>query len=200
MNMQAVLEPVAKKVNPTQDAIADAAQRAILEQGYKAMSFRALAAEVGIKSASVHYHFPTKADLVFYVMRRHREVFAEQLVLPKKKRQAAQKALNHFIDEFKRQAVEHDQMSIGAILLAEKSLLDERTQAELSGFYADKMEWLTTVVSYMTKEWMPTDQAQGYAHQILASLHGATLLVQATGDPEAFEKAMTPWRDLVHRL
>lgn len=29
-------------------------------RGYNGLSFRELAKEVGIKSASIHYHFPTK--------------------------------------------------------------------------------------------------------------------------------------------
>ena len=36
------------------------AQNKVREGGYNNFSFRELAKEVGIKSASVHYHFPTK--------------------------------------------------------------------------------------------------------------------------------------------
>src|ERR1700742_3561290 len=38
--------------------------------GYGGFSFRDLAAAVGIKSFSVHYHFPTKEDLGAAVVRR----------------------------------------------------------------------------------------------------------------------------------
>ena len=34
----------------------------IMERGYNGFSFRDVAAEVGIKSATIHYHFPTKAE------------------------------------------------------------------------------------------------------------------------------------------
>ncbi|CUB03710.1 TetR/AcrR family transcriptional regulator [Marinomonas fungiae] len=200
MDMKSKLEAATKVENPTKVAILDAALSAMLKYGYKAMSFRDLAAEVGIKSASVHYHFPTKGDLSAAVMQRYSEDYAERLVLPKKKRQAAQKALNKFIDDFKANVVDQDHVSLCTVLAAEKSLLDEATLQAMSEFYAMKFDWLATIVSYMKKGWMPTEEAQAYASQILASLHGASVLVSATGNVEHFDMAVAPWRKLVDRL
>ena len=45
------------------EAILEAAKRTAQAHGYSGLNFRELAAEVGIKGASIHYHFPTKADL-----------------------------------------------------------------------------------------------------------------------------------------
>ena len=47
----------------TKQTILEAARRVVQSRGYNALSFRELAKEVGIKSASIHYHFPTKGDL-----------------------------------------------------------------------------------------------------------------------------------------
>lgn len=200
MDMKSKLEAATKVENPTKVAILDAALNAILKYGYKAMSFRDLAAEVGIKSASVHYHFPTKGELCTAVMQRYSEEYAERLVLPKKKRQAAQKALNKFIDDFKHRVVEQDNVGLCTVLAAEKSLLDEATVQAISEFYDLKFDWLATVVSYMKKDWMPSEEARAYASQILASLHGASVLVRATGDIDCFEQAVAPWRNLVDRI
>src|SRR5262245_40625726 len=52
------------------NAIMDAAQRRIQLGGFGGFSFREIAADVGIKSSSVHYHFPTKDDLAAAVIRR----------------------------------------------------------------------------------------------------------------------------------
>lgn len=200
MDMQSTLSAANKPENPTKLAIMAAAEKSLLSQGYKAMSFRDLAAEVGIKSASVHYHFPTKNDLVLAVLRRYREDFSEHLVLPKKKRQAAQKALNKFIDGFRKRVIDNGTLSLCTVLAAEKNLLDQAILDEIETFYDIKIDWLATVVSYMKKGWMPTDETRHFAYQILASLHGASVLVQATGDTESFEHAMAPWRDLVERF
>ncbi|WCN11321.1 TetR family transcriptional regulator [Marinomonas mediterranea] len=198
--MQGTIESATTAVNPTKIAIMDAAEKAILKSGYKAMSFRDLAAEVGIKSASVHYHFPTKGDLVTAVMQRYKEEFAKRLVLPKKKKSAAQKALNKFIDGFKETVVDQDNLSLCTVLSAEKSLLEPATLEELSAFYQLKLDWLSSVVSYMRKDWMTTEEISNYASQILASLHGGSVLVKVTGEPEMFNQATCHWRDLAKRL
>ncbi|TDO97365.1 TetR/AcrR family transcriptional regulator [Marinomonas balearica] len=200
MDMQATIESATTAVNPTKVAIMDAAEKAILKNGYKAMSFRDLAAEVGIKSASVHYHFPTKANLVTAVMQRYKEEFAKRLILPKKKKSAAQKALNKFIDGFKETVVDQDNLSLCTVLSAEKNLLEPATIEELNEFYQLKLDWLGTVVSYMRKDWMTTEEVHNYASRILASLHGASVLVKATGNPDMFNQATVHWRDLIKHL
>jgi len=55
------------------DAILKAAEARIRRNGFHGFSFRDLAEDVGIKSASVHYYFPTKADLGVSLMRNYQE-------------------------------------------------------------------------------------------------------------------------------
>ena len=55
------------------DAILSSAEARMRRGGFHGFSFRDLAADVGIKSASVHYHFPTKADLGVNLMRNYQE-------------------------------------------------------------------------------------------------------------------------------
>ena len=45
------------------EAILDSAERRMRQGGFHACSFSEIASDVGIKSASVHYHFETKAHL-----------------------------------------------------------------------------------------------------------------------------------------
>ncbi len=51
-------------------AIMDAAERRMQLGGFGGFSFREIATDVGIKSSSVHYHFPTKENLAAAVIRR----------------------------------------------------------------------------------------------------------------------------------
>lgn len=55
------------------ESILDTAQHLLATRGFNAFSTRALADEVGLSSASLHHHFPTKADLVCAVSARLRE-------------------------------------------------------------------------------------------------------------------------------
>ncbi len=57
-----------------------AAGRATVQaHGYNAVSFRELAKEVGIKSASIHHYFPTKGDLGAAVLQHYIAGHAEYL-------------------------------------------------------------------------------------------------------------------------
>src|ERR1700747_74229 len=55
------------------DAILSSAEARIRRAGFHGFSFRDLAADVGVKSASVHYHFPTKAELGVSLMKNYHE-------------------------------------------------------------------------------------------------------------------------------
>src|SRR4051812_3098431 len=59
--------------------IMDAAQRRMQTGGFGGFSFREIADDVGIKSSSVHYHFPTKEDLAAAVVRRWADRTAENI-------------------------------------------------------------------------------------------------------------------------
>jgi len=58
-------------------AIMDAAEFRIRAVGISGFSFREIADDIGIKSASVHHHFPTKSDLVVATVARYQQRFAD---------------------------------------------------------------------------------------------------------------------------
>ncbi|MEO0715987.1 MAG: TetR/AcrR family transcriptional regulator [Planctomycetota bacterium] len=63
----------------TANRLLDSAQALIVERGYNAFSFKDLADEVGIRTASIHYHFPTKGDLGVALMKRYLDGLDELL-------------------------------------------------------------------------------------------------------------------------
>lgn len=67
-------------VRETAQRLMDLAEAHIRDAGYGGFSFRDLAAEIGIKSASVHHHFPTKAILAAAVARRYGDRFLAAVV------------------------------------------------------------------------------------------------------------------------
>src|ERR1700750_2772650 len=66
-------------ISDVKTAIMDAAERRIRLGGFGGFSFREIAADVGVKSSSVHYHFPTKEDLAAAVVRRYEDWVLEQI-------------------------------------------------------------------------------------------------------------------------
>src|ERR1700753_3873142 len=62
-------------------AIMDAAERRMRSGGFNGFSFREIAVDVGVKSSSVHYHFPTKEKLAAAVVRRYTDRNSEVMDL-----------------------------------------------------------------------------------------------------------------------
>lgn len=172
----------------TKGLIMDLAENAIIEGGFNAFSFRELAAQIGIKSASVHYHFPTKGDLTVSVLRRYKENFASELPCVETSLASANQLLNGFIDGFKTKIVDNHNMSICTMLTTDVRQLPDEVREELADFYRIKLNWLGSVFRLKVGE--NEKQAQIKACQMLASLHGASILVQATGDVEKYEDAV----------
>ena len=56
----------------TSDKILDVAQALIVAGGYNGFSYADISAAIGIRKASIHHHFPTKAELVAVLVDRYR--------------------------------------------------------------------------------------------------------------------------------
>ncbi|MEM0942656.1 MAG: helix-turn-helix domain-containing protein [Pseudomonadota bacterium] len=155
------------------DAILDLAERLIRAHGYSGFSFREVADAVGIKSASVHYHFPTKPDLAAAVARRYRERFAEALAAAEKRgmgRVPAWRELFH-------QALEQDGlMCLCGILAAEGDSLPFEVAREAHAFLQFGIASLD-------------EAAPGAGIRILSQLEGAMLIARSAGDPALFARA-----------
>ena len=65
----------------TADRILDAAEELVQTRGLNAMSYADIAERVGIRKASLHYHYPAKADLVRALIERYSARFFDALAV-----------------------------------------------------------------------------------------------------------------------
>ncbi|MCC7363166.1 MAG: TetR family transcriptional regulator [Dehalococcoidia bacterium] len=61
----------ARTGDETLELILEKAQEMIHDKGFLAMSLRDLANAVGVRAASLYYHFPSKEDILFAITHRH---------------------------------------------------------------------------------------------------------------------------------
>ena len=109
--------------NDTRETIMHAAKLVVQQDGYNALSFRELAKAIGIKNASVHYHFPTKADLGRALAQRYNEeaeAFFETASLTNPK-----DAMRSYVAIFRSALQNNNRMCLAGILLAERDGLSE---------------------------------------------------------------------------
>jgi TetR/AcrR family transcriptional repressor of nem operon len=165
----------------TVEAIMDAAERRIRELGYNGFSFRDIAADVGIKSASVHHHFPTKPALAAAVARRYCDRFDAAVA---DEQAAGSPAVAAWRTVFRRSLHEHGRMCLCGVLGAESGGLPPEVVAEARRFFERGVE------SIAAASGLGGASARQAGLQVLAMLEGAMLLARALGDHDAFDQAV----------
>lgn len=156
------------------------ATRAIKKDGLRSVSFRDLASEVGVKSASVHYHFPAKSDLALAVVSGYTDRFAEQLASIDRKQKRLKGKLNGFIKIFDDVVAQKD-LCLCGMMASEINALDEQTQIALRRFFDLSEAWLENVFSDHQAELVSDLSPKQLAKILMSGLEGATLLDRVDG-------------------
>src|SRR5690348_362807 len=118
----------------TREIIMGCAKATVQAHGYGALSFRELAKSVGIKSASVHYYFPTKGDLGAALARRYTDeagIFLNGLLERGEDLSACMKA---YAKNFRDALVNDNRMCLCGIMAAERDQLPAEVRAEVDRF------------------------------------------------------------------
>jgi AcrR family transcriptional regulator len=100
---------VGAESSETRASLLDGAEELMLEEGYAAVSYRAVASRAGVTGGLVQYYFPTLDDLFVALLRRRSDRNAERL----------QNALEHRPDEPLRVVWEFSTDETSAALLTE---------------------------------------------------------------------------------
>ncbi len=169
----------------TKEKIVALAQEAIASRGYSAFSFRELAAELGIKSASVHYHFPTKTHLGVEVARTYRgQLQAAFENIADGYANDPKKAIESLIAVYRYEARSSQRMTVCTMLGAEIKNLPIEIQTEMASFYKLNIGWLEQQFSRLGH---PPDAAREKACQLFALLQGALIGSKSQQNPEYFD-------------
>lgn len=168
--------PGASAAAGTRERILDAAQELLQTQGYPAFSFRDLADRIGIKSASVHYYFPSKEDLALALLERYHARFFERLARAAKRRPAERMAA--YAGLFVRTFQEGERICPGASFAADYANLPEAPRRALHLFYKENVRWLEGVLTegVALGEFRPLKHPGAAAAAIFSALEGAILL------------------------
>ncbi|EOA03535.1 transcriptional regulator, TetR family protein [Herbaspirillum frisingense GSF30] len=178
----------------TREIIMGVARKAVQARGYNALSFRELAAEVGIKSASVHYHFPTKGDLAAALAQRYTEDGREFLGTIREGSKSVKAAVQQYTDIFRAALADDNRMCLCGIMSAEHDDLPPEVRAELDRFNQMNVDWLASLLaqgSHGTKE---LKQARTRALAIFAAIEGAQLIARGQGDIAVYDQIIEGYR------
>lgn len=158
-----------------------AAEKRVRSAGFSEMSFRDLANDVGIKSASVHYHFPTKPDLGEALVTRYAEQFKAEL--DKIDLNDLHSALEGFVALYSGALVLNESICLCAIMGAEAIGLPENVNQRTKAFFEMNKAWLENL---FTKHGVKN--AEDTAGLIVAALEGGMIVASASSDRSIFEQ------------
>ena len=139
-------------MSDTKQRIMDLARPTVQALGYSGLSFRELAKAVGIKSASIHHHFPTKGDLGAALAQRYTADFAEYLdgLLVGSPNQ--EQCLAKYADVFRNTLLNENRMCMAGIMAAEHEELPTEVRAEVIKYTEMNVRWLVRALSLGKKK------------------------------------------------
>ena len=156
--------------------ILHAARVLMMDRGFNGFSFRDVAADVGIKSASIHYHYATKADLAEATARAYREAFKDAVT--QIEAGSASDLLRAYGALFVKTLHEEGRLCLGGMLAADIASLPDPVRAEVVRFFEAQSDWIENVVrDGQAAGDLRTDlDAAKFAKMFVSSLEGAMMI------------------------
>ncbi|AGS22501.1 TetR family transcriptional regulator protein [Rhizobium etli] len=183
-----------KSMASTSDKILDIAQSLIVAGGYNGFSYADIADAIGIRKASIHHHFPTKAELVSVLVDRYTKQAAAGLQSLREQAASPADQLQFYIDYW-RSCIENaaQPFCVCAMLASEMQMLPDEVALRVRAHFRNLAAWLTSVLQAGVEQGLfrldrPEDQAQ----MLMASVHGAMLSARALGEPGLFIAVVGP--------
>ncbi len=177
----------------TRERILDIAQRLIQLSGYSAISYADIARELGVRKASIHYHFPSKADLGLAVIERYEKMFEGVMTDTSSNRAySGRDMVDVYFSPYLELANDPDLICLCGALAGELSALPRAMQTLLKRFFSFHQKWLTQVLTagLQKGEFKLPSSPEKYARMIIGLLQGALLVKRATGDGDQVHDAV----------
>jgi len=179
--------------NDTKERIMEAARLTVQDLGYNGLSFRELAKEVGIKSASIHYYFATKGELGAALVSRYTAHHATLLEGLLAEGLDADECMARYTDVFRDTLRNGNRMCLAGILAAERNDLPEEVRHEVVKWVEMNEKWIARVLS--KRKSAQREAIDRRSRAIFAAVSGAQLAAHSRGDVAVYEEIVATYRE-----
>lgn len=176
----------------SKEAILAAATRTAQAHGYSGLNFRDLAAEVGIKAASIYHYFPSKADLAAAVAKRYWETSAAYLEKMLAETSDPVGCLRQYPDTFRWALENNNRMCLSSFMAAEHDDLPDAVRKEMQTFADVNVAWLSKVLSAARA--VNAEESEPRARAIFAAVAGAQLIARSRSDISLYDSLIGSYR------
>lgn len=171
------------KIENSKRTILNLAESLLQQRGFNGFSYAHISAELGVKNAAIHYHFPSKEDLGVAVIQRYRERFRLWTNNARVKDLSPEKKLDWFLGIYKDLRADQGKVCLVGSLEAEFNSIPENLQNEVQALHSEMLAWLQRLLAEgrasgaFDFKGEPADKAA----LIISSVQGALQMARALG-------------------
>jgi TetR/AcrR family transcriptional repressor of nem operon len=175
---------------PVPQKILDVAEQLAQTRGFNGFSYGDIAEQLLVTKASLHYHFPSKAELGRALIARYRTVFAQALDAIDSKTQSGPERLRRYVRLYD-SVMRDNRMCLCGMFAAEYDTLPGPMQDELREFFDHNERWLAAVLDAGRRDGDLAfrESAKERARVVLGALEGAMLVARTYADGRRFRSA-----------
>lgn len=179
----------------TSQNILHCARSLIAAGGYNGFSYADIAKTIGIRNASIHHHFPSKAILVTTLVTQYREEAEAGISALERNVPDPVAQLRAYVGFWEACIVDATApLCVCAMLASEIPVLPEEIALEVRAHFRTISAWLASVFERGVKQgrFQLTASAKMEAEIFMAATHGAMLSARAYGDANMFGAIVHP--------
>jgi TetR/AcrR family transcriptional regulator, transcriptional repressor for nem operon len=184
----------------TADDILRCTRSLLVAGGYDAFSYADIAKIIGIRNASIHYHFASKSELVRVLVRQYREEAEVGMAELSRRVPEPLARLRAYIGYWEACITDGSApLCLCALLASQMPILPEAVASEVRSYFKALSAWLSQVLQAGTRDGSIrlTLAPDAEAESFMATVHGAMFSARAYGDARVFGGVT---RSLVQRL
>jgi len=171
------------KIENSKRTIMNMAEALLQDKGFNGFSYAHISAELGVKNAAIHYHFPTKEALTIAVVRRYRDRFQLWINNSRVKDLAPEKKLDWFFSIYTDMRADKGKVCLVGSMEAEFNSIPSALQTEVESLHRELLAWLQTILKEGREAgvFQFSGEPANKAALILSSLQGALQMARALG-------------------
>lgn len=175
------------------EAILAAARSAAQLHGYSGINFRSIAEEVGIKNASIYYHFASKADLGAAVAERYWQDTLAMLEAIRASSTDPHQCLQLYPSIFRKSLRDDNRLCLSSFMAAEYEDLPDQVSKEVEAFADVNVRWLAEVLA--DAGWDAGPACERRARAIYTAVAGAQLIARTRADINLFDELILSYQE-----
>lgn len=168
----------------TRTQILDLAEGLTQAKGFNGFSYLDLAAKIGVKNSSIHYHFKAKADLALALVERHDKDLREGCAQMDQQLHQPEQRIAALIDHFEAY-VREQKICMCGMMAAEMETVSLEVRKALIVYFQNLRSWLTKQFEQMDRA-----DAEQTALLFVSALEGSVLLARLEGDPAIVSRTL----------